>query len=114
MRRASIAKTEGSNFIFVAFNFEKSLCLIFLLVSDKTSIVHVEDVSECLFSDIRIPLLVYKPPMRAVCLFKHSALAGSIVPQAGGVARPLEGWLNAKPCRVRGAQCSARRRTRRD
>ena len=33
------------------------------------------------------------------------------VPQAGGVARPLEGWLNAKPCRVRGAQCSVRWRT---
>ena len=30
----------------------------------------------------------------------------------GGVARPLEDCLNGKPCRVRGAQCSARRRTR--
>ena len=27
-----------------------------------------------------------------------------------GVARPLEGWLNAKPCRVRGVQYFARRR----
>ena len=33
-------------------------------------------------------------------------------PNVGGVARPLEGWLNAKPCRVRGAQRSVRRRTR--
>ena len=33
-------------------------------------------------------------------------------PNVGGVARPLEGWLNANPCRVRGAQCSVRRRTR--
>ena len=34
------------------------------------------------------------------------------IPQTGGVARPLEAWLNAKPCRVRGAQYSVRRRTR--
>ena len=33
-------------------------------------------------------------------------------PNVGGVARPLEGWLNANPCRVRGAQRSVRRRTR--
>ena len=33
-------------------------------------------------------------------------------PPEGGVARPLEGWLNAKPYRAREAQCSARRRTR--
>ena len=33
-------------------------------------------------------------------------------PKLGGVSRPLEGWLNANPCRVREAQCSVRRRTR--
>ena len=33
-------------------------------------------------------------------------------PRLGGVARSSQGWLNAKPCRVRGAQCPARRRTR--
>ena len=40
---------------------------------------------------------------------KGSVKPTCTVPLRGGVARPLEGWLNAKPCRVRGAQYSVRR-----